>query len=88
MSKDECLDTYLSIVGEKLILYPCSKEGGNQFFAFTKFGQIITSNEQCVGVNNRTVVLVQCSEDEKYQLWSYNLEVCKTDSSITYLFNR
>lgn len=61
---------------EQLGLYECHEGAGNQFFAFAKSGEIITTfEEDCVGAKDKQVVKVNCAKDDKSQLWSYNEKV-------------
>ncbi|XP_031629645.1 polypeptide N-acetylgalactosaminyltransferase 13-like [Contarinia nasturtii] len=71
---NKCLDAYTMKISQALIPYTCHGDGGAQFFAFTVHGQIITYRESCVGVYRKSVVLVSCNEDDKYQLWNYDKE--------------
>lgn len=73
-----CLDTYTGLNGN-LMLYECHGAGGNQFMAFEKSGHLLTINEYCVGANDKSVILVHCSESNKSQLWNYDNEVCTID---------
>lgn len=64
------------------MLWQCHGYGGNQFFAFSKPGQIVVVEEYCVGINLlKEVILVQCSETDKTQLWSYDQEVSEIQFS-------
>lgn len=49
----------------------------SRFFGFAENGQIVTAEELCVGVANdyELVVLVECSEQDPSQLWSYDYDV-------------
>lgn len=70
------MDTESTSLNRRLMLWPCHGFGGNQFFAITKFGQIVVVEEICVGINLvKEVILVQCSDSDKSQFWSYNIEV-------------
>lgn len=61
---------------DRLGLSKCHGNGDDQFFAFSKSGEIITYVEEyCVGIKNQTVSAVSCSKDDKSQLWTYNDEV-------------
>lgn len=78
MAQKGCLDTFTTNLRGKLILYGCHGIGGNQFFGFAKSGQIITSEDLCVGINNeKTVILVHCSDGDKSQLWDFYKNVCE-----------
>lgn len=79
MAKDTCLDVATGNLNDRLILYSCHGGGSNQFFAFAKSGQIITAGQHCVGIKDKTVIKVQCSEDDKSQLWNYNSEVSQSN---------
>lgn len=71
----------------KLVPYDCHKMGGNQFFAFTQHGSIITRYEgACVGISkddskNRTPIVVDCSDTDKLPRWRYNTEVRSTNKT-------
>lgn len=65
-----------------MILYDCHNLGGAQLFAFTRSGQISTPEEKCVGINGAAVDLVNCSENDKSQLWDWNSKVIKIISEI------
>lgn len=64
-------------VGHELIPYECHWQGGVQFFAFTSSGQIITLRRECVGVSpdKKSIISVDCLENDKSQLWDYKQEV-------------
>lgn len=72
-----CLDQYLSQVNDKVLLWECHNST-NQFFAFTKSGQITISEGYCIGVkdyNNTTtngVYVVKCLDTDPMQLWTYD----------------
>lgn len=76
-AKKECIDILNANLGEKLLFYPCQYNGGNQFFAFAENGQIITSEDSCVGIKNRTVILTNCSENDRSQLWTFDVAASK-----------
>lgn len=48
--------------------------GGTQFFAFAENGQIVTTEELCVGVSNHTslIIMVPCSDTDSTQQWKYD----------------
>lgn len=75
-----CLDQYLSQVNDKVLLWQCHNST-NQFFAFSKSGQITISEGYCIGLKdyNRTqtngVYVVKCSDTDPMQLWAYDKEV-------------
>lgn len=75
VSTGSCLDGSDSTLFAKIITYKCHGFAGNQFFAFATSGQIVHAEEVCVGHRNETVVFVECSEQQKSQLWDYNSEV-------------
>lgn len=64
-------------VSQTLISYSCHGQGGAQFFAFTSDGQIMTYSEKCLGISidKKSVVLFECTESDKSQLWDYRKEV-------------
>lgn len=68
------------LVGAPLLLWWCTR-GENQFFALTKFGQIIMAEEYCVGIDHKKrILIVRCNETDTSQLWTYNYEVGLTCS--------
>ncbi|XP_031629385.1 polypeptide N-acetylgalactosaminyltransferase 13-like [Contarinia nasturtii] len=71
VEKKWCLDIYTTSLNNVLKLFPCHGVGSNQFFAFAKSGHIVTRENICVGIKNKTVILVRCEED-KTQLWDFN----------------
>lgn len=78
MAQKGCLDIFTTALRGKLIVYGCHGSGGNQFFAYAKSGQIITTEDLCVGINDeKTVILVQCSDGEESQLWDFYKNVCE-----------
>lgn len=74
---NKCADIYYGSENSLLKLYDCHASGGNQFFAFAKSQQIITTEERCVGVNmqQKTVISVQCSKTDESQKWKYDMQV-------------
>lgn len=76
-SNETCLDLNNMLVGAPLLLWRCTK-GENQFFAWTKSGQITMAEEYCVGVDHKKhLLVVRCNETDSSQLWTYNNEVSK-----------
>lgn len=71
-----CLDINVGDIQSPLIMSPCHKRGGNQFFGITKNQMIVTSEEHCVGANNQlyAVISVNCN-DKETQSWKYDKEV-------------
>ena len=49
--------------------------GGNQFFALAQSGQIVTNQDLCVGIIDTKVILVECFDEDKSQLWKWDEEV-------------
>lgn len=62
---------------EPLGMYDCHETGGNQFFVFTKNGEIITIWDKCVGVNKQLRLVKEKCTDRKSQMWKYDNEVIK-----------
>lgn len=60
-----------------LVMFNCHGLGGNQFFAFSKEGQIISVEEKCLGVSHgrSTVTLFRCTEPDSTQFWKYDDKV-------------
>lgn len=72
-----CLDIDSRAIDRQLMLWPCHRYGGGQFFAFEKSGQVVTVEEHCVGINHlKEVILVHCSDTDKTQQWTLNQKVC------------
>lgn len=71
-----CLDINVGDVESPLVMSPCHKQGGTQFFAITKNQMIVTSREHCVGAHKQlyTVISVNCN-DEETQSWKYDNKV-------------
>lgn len=75
-----CIDSYTTKDNTNIKLYDCHHLGYNQFFAFTKNGKIhTTSSNQCIsaGEDNISIVIKECTENDKTQLWKYNDEVSR-----------
>lgn len=77
VADENCLDIYKAQLNGQLATFGCHKLGGNQFFAHAKTGQIITVEELCVGISDdgNVAVLVECSEKDSTQLWTYDVNV-------------
>lgn len=56
-------------------MYNCHGGGGNQFFVFTKTGEIVTILDKCVGVDKQLQLVKQTCTDQKSQMWKYNKKV-------------
>lgn len=79
-----CLDTGAS--SQQLTLYWSHGYGGNQFLALSKSGQLVDVEEHCVGINQkRDVILLPCSDTDKTQLWTYNVEVSAMEVFILFI---
>lgn len=76
-----CFDVHQDKVNQISILYSCHGMGGNQCIGFTKSGQLITIEGNCVGKMGESAVLVKCTESDPYQMWDYNFEVYNENSS-------
>lgn len=77
VSTDDCLDAFPLMLNNPIVLYTCHVFGGFQFIGFTKSGHIAVSvHDYCLGGYNRSIILVECSEMDKSQLWKYDKEVC------------
>lgn len=71
-----CLDIDSRAIHRKLLLWPCHHFGGSQFFAFERYGQIVTVEEHCVGINQyNEVILIPCLDTDTTQRWTFNYEV-------------
>lgn len=79
MAQKACLAFYPGTGGQlNIIVYSCHGLGGNQFLAFAKSGHVISTENLCYGINNeKRVVLVHCSQEDKSQLWDFDVKVDK-----------
>jgi polypeptide N-acetylgalactosaminyltransferase len=55
-------------------MYPCHKQGGNQYWAFSKGGEI-RRDEMCVDYAGGDVVIYPCHGSGGNQLWEYDTEL-------------
>lgn len=75
-----CLNVGFREINGKLLLRTCYGFYGNHFFAFENSGQIITSEEYCVGINHlNEVILVHCTDTDKTQRWTFDQKVGSHD---------
>ncbi|CAG9864080.1 unnamed protein product [Phyllotreta striolata] len=51
-------------------LYPCHKQGGNQFWLFSKVGEI-RRDESCLDYSGQDVILYPCHGSKGNQYWKY-----------------
>lgn len=72
VSDENCLDVSTERLFRRIAAFGCHGMGGNQFFAFSKNGQIVTAEDACVGVAKDLVVQVPCNETDVSQLWKYD----------------
>lgn len=74
------MDIYEARLKSQLGTFGCHGMGGSQFFGFAKNGQIVTVEELCAGIsaNVNSVILVECFERDKSQLWNYDDKVHMT----------
>lgn len=72
-----CLDIYKADSNGEFSTFGCHGLGGNQFFAFTESGLIVSAEDLCVGISNKrkTINLVECSDHDRSQLWKYDHNV-------------
>lgn len=56
-------------------MYDCHGAGGNQFFALSKNGQLVTKFQDCIGLVNGNVSRKTCADDDKQELWDYDEKV-------------
>lgn len=75
VGENKCMDTLGRELRGRMGLYTCHGQGGQQFFAFAKTGEIITVAENCVGTKNNAVILIGCTNDASSQLWKYEDKV-------------
>ncbi|KAJ8731538.1 hypothetical protein PYW07_004702 [Mythimna separata] len=71
--KKICLDspTRKSDHHKPVGLYPCHRQGGNQFWMYSKNGEI-RRDETCLDYSGHDVVLYPCHGAKGNQLWLYN----------------
>lgn len=74
-----CLDIYKAYSNGEFSTFGCHGMGGNQFFAFAESGQIISVEDLCVSISTeqKTTTLVECSDQDRSQLWKYDDHVSK-----------
>jgi len=81
-----CLDSMGIKDGNgKLGLFPCHGQGGNQFFIFSKNGEIIFEEENCLDVSNSSpgslVDILKCHGFKGNQQWRHK----KSDGTIVHV---
>lgn len=71
-----CLDTpgRKADVHKPIGLYPCHKQGGNQYFLLSQNGEI-RRDDVCMDYAGKDVVLYPCHGSKGNQLWIYDDEV-------------
>ena len=71
-----CLDTPArrSDYHKPIGLYPCHKQGGNQYFLLSREGEI-RRDEACMDFAGKDVILYPCHGSKGNQLWIYTDEV-------------
>ncbi|CAG9773697.1 unnamed protein product [Ceutorhynchus assimilis] len=68
-----CLDSAArkSDMHKPVGLYPCHKQGGNQFWLFSKNGEI-RRDESCLDYSGQEVILYPCHGSKGNQFWNYD----------------
>ncbi|KAH7645656.1 putative polypeptide n-acetylgalactosaminyltransferase 9 [Dermatophagoides farinae] len=79
-----CIDSPAkrSDLHKPLGLYPCHKQGGNQYWLYSKIGEI-RRDEACVDYAGRDVILYPCHGSKGNQYWAYNHELKQIKHVIT-----
>nr|XP_027198304.1 putative polypeptide N-acetylgalactosaminyltransferase 9 [Dermatophagoides pteronyssinus] len=79
-----CIDSAAkrSDLHKPLGLYPCHKQGGNQYWLYSKIGEI-RRDEACMDYAGRDVILYPCHGSKGNQYWSYNHELKQIKHVIT-----
>lgn len=69
-----CIDspTHKSDMHKEVGLYPCHKQGGNQYWLLSKEGEI-RRDEACLDYSGKDVVLYPCHGSKGNQLWIHNI---------------
>ncbi|KAL1494443.1 hypothetical protein ABEB36_010041 [Hypothenemus hampei] len=69
-----CLDSAArkNEMHKPLGLYPCHKQGGNQFWLYSKTGEI-RRDEACADYSGQDVILYPCHGSKGNQYWNYDL---------------
>lgn len=72
-----CLDIYGGTLSAQVRVYDCHRLGGNQAFSYTKFGQIVSKEEICLGkrAKDNIVISIYCDRDDANQRWTYDNNV-------------
>ncbi|KAG5868926.1 hypothetical protein JTB14_008897 [Gonioctena quinquepunctata] len=71
-----CLDSPArkSDIHKPVGLYPCHRQGGNQFWMYSKSGEI-RRDEACLDYSGQEVILYPCHGSKGNQFWDYDSEL-------------
>ncbi|XP_074032105.1 polypeptide N-Acetylgalactosaminyltransferase 9 [Leptinotarsa decemlineata] len=71
-----CLDSAArkSDMHKPVGLYPCHRQGGNQFWMYSKAGEI-RRDEACLDYSGQEVILYPCHGSKGNQFWEYDSEL-------------
>ena len=75
LSDTECLDSTVMDNDDTGVvsMYPCHKDGGNQYFEYSKDFEI-KKGTHCLDFNDNVLQMYNCHGEKGTQMWKYNLE--------------
>lgn len=81
-----CLDVYDGLPDNSITIYDCHGYG-HQVFSYTKYKQIVSEEEICLGMGNNVAEVMQltCDRNDQMQLWTYDERVCYISIGISKL---